>query len=189
MKYIINEGDGAFYGPKIDYHIKDSLGRTWQTGTIQLDMAIPERFELEYTDKDNKKKQPVMLHRTLMGSLERFLGILLEHTNGRLPTWLAPIQIRVLNLTDRNIDYAQKIIRKIGEEIPNARIDADFRQVPLPGKIKEAEIMRVPYIVVVGDKEEKEKSVAVRVKGNSKIETMKIDSFIEKIKKEIAERV
>ncbi|OGJ12420.1 hypothetical protein A3K82_02655 [Candidatus Pacearchaeota archaeon RBG_19FT_COMBO_34_9] len=130
-----------------------------------------------------------MIHNAIYGSLERFIGILLEHTNGRLPTWLAPIQIQVLNLTDRNVDYAQKIIRKIGEEIPNARIDADFRQVPLPGKIKEAEIMRVPYIVVVGDKEEKEKTLALRVRGNSKIETIKIDSFIEKVKKEIAERV
>jgi threonyl-tRNA synthetase len=188
MKYKINEGDGAFYGPKIDYHIKDSLGRTWQTGTIQLDMAMPERFELEYTDKDNKKKRPVMLHRTLMGSLERFLGILLEHTSGRLPTWLAPIQVRVLSFTDRNVDYAKKIIQKIGEEIPNARIDADFDQKTVQAKVKDAEIMRVPYIIVVGDKEEKEKTIAVRTRGNNKIETVKIDGFIEKIKKEIEER-
>lgn len=188
MKYKINKGDGAFYGPKIDFHIKDSQGRTWQLSTIQLDFAMPERFELEYTDKDNKKKTPIMIHRVIYGSLERFVGILLEQTNGRLPTWIAPIQIRVLSFTDRNMNYAKKIIEKIGEEIPNARIDADFRQTTVPSKVKDAEIMRVPYIIVVGDKEEKEKTLAIRVKGNNKIETMKIEEFVKKIKEEISDR-
>ncbi len=188
MKYKINKGEGVFYGPKIDFHVKDSQGRTWQCSTIQLDFQMPERFELEYTDKDNKRKQPVMLHRVVYGSLERFIGILLEHTNGRLPTWLAPFQVRVLSFTDRNIDYSKKIIEKIGNEIPNLRIDADFRQTTVPAKVKDAEIMRIPYIIVVGDKEEKGKNLAVRTKGNSKIETMKVDGFIEKIKKEIEER-
>jgi threonyl-tRNA synthetase len=188
MKYKINAGDGAFYGPKIDFHVKDSLGRTWQLSTIQLDFAMPERFELEYTDKDNTRKRPVMLHRVIYGSLERFVGILLEHTNGRLPLWLAPAQVRVLSFTDRNLDYAKKIIKQLGEEIPNLRVDADFRQTTVPAKVKDAEILRVPYIIVVGDKEEKEKTIAVRVKGNSKIETMNVKTFIEKIKKEIANR-
>ena len=186
MKYKINAGDGAFYGPKIDFHVKDSLGRTWQLSTIQLDFSMPERFELEYTDKDNTRKRPVMLHTVSYGSVERFIGILLEHTNGRLPLWVAPAQVRVLSFTDRNLDYAKKIIKQLGEEIPNLRIDADFRQTTVPAKVKDAEILRVPYIIVVGDKEEKEKTLAVRV--NNKIETFKIKEFIEKIKKELSER-
>lgn len=188
MKYKVNKGEGVFYGPKIDFHVKDSQGRTWQCSTIQLDFQMPERFELEYTDKDNSRKRPVMLHRVIYGSLERFMGVLLEHTNGRLPTWLAPIQVRVLSFTDRNVDYAKKIIQKIGEEIPNVRMDADFRQTTVPAKVKDAEIMRVPYIIVVGDKEEKEKTLAIRVKGSNKIETMKTEEFVKKIKKEISER-
>ncbi|MDD5012368.1 MAG: threonine--tRNA ligase [Candidatus Nanoarchaeia archaeon] len=185
MKYKINKGDGAFYGPKIDFHVKDSLNRTWQLSTIQLDFSMPERFELEYTDKDNSRKRPVMLHRVIYGSLERFMGILLEHTNGRLPTWLAPFQVRVLSFTDRNVDYAKKIIEKIGNEIPNVRIDADFNQSTVQSKVKDAEIMRVPYTIVVGDKEEKEKTLAVRIRGSNKIQTIKADDFIEKVKKEI----
>jgi threonyl-tRNA synthetase len=188
MKYKINAGDGAFYGPKIDFHIKDSLGRTWQLSTIQLDFSMPERFELEYNDKDNTRKRPVMLHRVLYGSLERFVGILLEHTNGRMPTWLAPVQVRILNFTDRNTNYAKKIIKELGEAIPNLRIDADFRQTTVPSKVKDAEIMRVPYIIVIGDKEEKDKKLAVRIRGNSKIETFGTKEFIEKIGKEIKER-
>ncbi|VVB82290.1 Threonine--tRNA ligase [uncultured archaeon] len=188
MKYKVNKGDGAFYGPKIDFHVKDSQGRTWQLSTIQLDFAMPERFELEYTDKDNTKKRPVMLHRVVYGSLERFIGVLLEHTNGRLPTWLAPTQVRVISFTDRSVDYAKKIIKKIGEEIPNVRIDADFTQTTVPSKVKDAEIAKVPYIIVLGDREEKEKNLAVRIRGNSKIETFKIDGFIRKLKEEIENR-
>jgi threonyl-tRNA synthetase len=188
VAYKLNKGDGAFYGPKIDFHLKDSLGREWQCGTIQLDFSMPERFELEYTDKDNTRKRPIMLHRTIMGSLERFIGILIEHLNGRFPTWLAPVQVRVLSFTDRNMDYAKKIVEKLGEEIPKLRIDADFRQTSVPAKVKDAEIMRVPYIIVVGDKEEKEKTLAVRIRGNKKIETIKTEEFIKKIGKEIEER-
>ena len=188
MNYKINKGEGAFYGPKIDFHMKDSLGREWQGGTIQLDFSMPERFELEYVDKDNKRKQPIMLHRTVMGSLERFIGVLIEHFNGRFPVWLAPIQVRVLSFTDRNVDYAKKVIEQLGKELPNLRIDADFRQTTIPAKVKDAEVMRVPYIIVAGDKEEKEKTIAVRVKGSQNIESMKIEEFIKKIVKEIAER-
>lgn len=188
VKYKINKGDGAFYGPKIDFHVKDSLGRTWQLSTIQLDFSMPERFELEYVDKDNTRKQPVMLHRVLYGSLERFMGILIEHTNGRFPVWLAPMQVRVLSFTDRNVDYAKKIIEKLGNEIPSIRIDADFRQTTVPAKVKDAETIRIPYILVVGDKEEKEKTLAVRSKGSNKIETMKTDNFIHLIKEEIEKR-
>ncbi|MCX6747117.1 MAG: threonine--tRNA ligase [Candidatus Pacearchaeota archaeon] len=188
IKYKINKGEGAFYGPKIDFHVKDSLERTWQLSTIQLDFSMPERFGLEYMDKDNKRKRPVMLHRVIYGSLERFIGILLEHTNGRLPTWLAPIQVRVLSFTDRNVDYAKKIVKKFKDEMPNLRIDSDFRQTTVPAKVKDAEIMRVPYIIVVGDKEEKSKKLAVRVRGSQKIEIVDVEKFIERIKEEIKER-
>ncbi len=186
VKYKINKGDGAFYGPKIDFHLKDSLGRTWQCGTIQVDFSMPERFELEYTDKDNSKKRPIMVHRAVFGSLERFIGILLEHTNGRLPIWLAPIQVRILNFTDRNEKYSKKIIEKLKKEIPNLRIDFDFESKSVQAKVKEAELMKIPLIIVIGDKEEKENSVAVR--RDEKIKDVKIEKFIEDLKKEIGER-
>ena len=188
VSFKINKGDGAFYGPKIDFHLKDSLGREWQTATIQLDMAMPERFELEYTDKENKKKRPIMLHRTVLGGVERFYGILLEHFNGRLPTWLAPIQIRVLSFTDRNEKYAKGIIEELEEKISNLRIDSDFRNTTVPSKVKDAELMRVPYIIVIGDREEKEKSLAVRVKGDKKIQNFSVDEFVGKLREEIGER-
>jgi len=152
IKYKINKGDGAFYGPKIDFHLKDSLRRKWQCGTIQVDFSMPERFGLEYTDKDNKKKRPVMIHRAIFGSLERFIGILLEHTNGRLPTWLAPVQVKVLSFTDRNKKYVEKVIKELGEKVPGLRVDADFRPTTVQSKVKDAEIGRVPYIAVIGDK-------------------------------------
>jgi threonyl-tRNA synthetase len=189
MKYKINKGDGAFYGPKIDFHVKDSQGRTWQLSTIQLDFAMPERFELEYTGKDNSRKRPVMLHRVVYGAIERFIAILLEHTNGRLPTWLAPMQVRVISFTDRNVDYAKKVIKAIGEAIPDIRMDADFTQTTVQSKVKDAEIMRIPYSIVLGDKEEKEKTLAVRAKGSSKIESLNIDNFIVKLSREIKERL
>ncbi|MFA5019891.1 MAG: threonine--tRNA ligase [Candidatus Pacearchaeota archaeon] len=188
IKYKINKGDGAFYGPKIDFHIKDSQGRTWQLSTIQLDFAMPERFELEYNDKDNKIKTPIMLHRVIYGSLERFIGILLEHTNGALPTWLSPIQIRVINFTDRNNKYAEKVIEKIKSSNPMIRIDADFNEVPLGGKIRNAELMKIPYIIVVGDKEEKANTIAIRKRGDNKIQQSSIEEFIKVISKEIIER-
>jgi threonyl-tRNA synthetase len=187
IKYKINKGEGAFYGPKIDFHLKDSLGRTWQCGTIQADFAMPERFNLEYIDKDNKRKRPIMIHRAIYGSLERFIGILLEHFNGRLPTWLAPIQVRVLSFTDRNEKYAREVIKQLGEKI-YLRIDADFRNTTVPAKVKEAEIMKIPYIIVVGDKEEKENKIAVRIRGDKKIQNFGIDDFSEKIGKELKGR-
>lgn len=188
MKYKINKGDGAFYGPKIDFHLKDSLGRTWQCGTIQLDFSFPDRFELEYVDSDNQKKRPVMLHRTLYGSLERFIGILLEHTNGRLPTWIAPTQVRVISFTERNDTACKKAIKKLGEEIPNLRLDADFRNVPIQSKVRDAELLKIPYIIVIGDKEEKDGSLAVRAKGEGKVKNMKIVDFVKNLKKEIESR-
>ncbi len=185
IKYKINEGDGAFYGPKIDFHLTDSLKRTWQCGTIQVDFSMPERFELEYTDKDNKKKKPIMIHRAIYGSLERFLGILLEHTNGRLPTWIAPIQCRVLSFTDRNEEYGKEVIKKLAEAIPNLRIDADFTQRTIQAKVKDAEMMKIPYILTVGDKEQEADSIAIRKGGEKKLETIPLNEFISKIKNEI----
>jgi len=188
LKYKINEGEGVFYGPKIDYHIKDSLGRTWQCGTIQVDFSMPERFELEYTDKDNKRKRPIMIHRAIYGSLERFIGILLEHYKGRLPTWLAPIQVRILSFTDRNEAHAKKIIKELEDEIPNLRIDSDFRQITVPAKVKDAEIMRIPWIVLVGDKEQDKNTIAVRHEGKVKYGVKK-DNFIKELKELIEERI
>ena len=189
IKYKINKGEGAFYGPKIDFHVKDSLDRTWQLSTIQLDFALPERFELEYTDKNNTKKRPIMLHRVIYGSLERFVGILLEHTKGRLQTWLSPIQVRVISFTERNMRYAKKIFDEMEKEVPHLRIDTDFRDTTVSSKVKDAEIMRIPYIIVVGDKEEKEKNLAVRVRGDKQIQKFFLEEFNEKIKKEIEERL
>ncbi len=188
IKYKLNKGDGAFYGPKIDFHLKDSLGREWQCGTIQLDFSMPERFDMEYIDKDNERKKPVMIHRAIYGSLERFIGILIEHYRGRLPTWLAPVQVRVLSFTDRNEDYSKKVIKQIADSIPGLRIDADFRQTTVQSKVKDAEIMRIPYIIVVGDREEKDNTLAVRIKGDKKIETIKIGEFVKSLKQEISEK-
>jgi len=188
IKYKINKGDGTFYGPKIDLHIKDSLGRSWQLATIQLDMQMPQRFNLKYIDKNSKEQTPLIIHRAIFGSLERFIGILLEDTNGALPTWLSPIQVRVINFTDRNNKYAEQVIGKIKKQIPSIRIDNDFDSVPLGGKIRNAELMKIPHIIVVGDKEQKAKKIAVRKRGSKKIEIKGVDNFIKLIDKEIKER-
>jgi threonyl-tRNA synthetase len=188
IKYKLNKGEGAFYGPKIDVIIKDSLERKWQVATIQLDMQMPQRFGLTFTDKSNNEKTPMVIHRAIFGSLERFVGILLEHTRGRLPTWLAPVQVRVLSFTDRNSKYGKKVIKELREGISDLRIDSDFRATTLPSKVKDAELMKVPYIIVVGDKEEKGKKVALRIRGNKKIKSMKVKEFVKSLKKEISER-
>jgi threonyl-tRNA synthetase len=187
MNFKVNKGDGAFYGPKIDFHIKDSLGRTWQCATIQLDFAMPERFELEYTTEDNKQKRPVMLHRTVFGSLERFMGVLIEHLNGNFPVWLSPIQCRVLSFTDRNIKASEKVFEKLKEA--GIRADIDLNSSPISEKVRNAELMKIPYIIVIGDKEEKANNLAVRHRGVKEIKSVKADAFIEKVCKEIAERI
>ncbi len=188
IKYKLNEGDGAFYGPKIDFHLKDSLGREWQCATIQLDFLMPERFEITYTDKDNTRKRPIMIHRAIYGSLERFIGILIEHYKGRLPTWLAPIHVRVLNFTDRNTEYGKKVFETLKNEIPGLRADFDFSKTTVNSKVKEAEIMKIPYIIVVGDKEEKENTLAVRIRGDRKIKVMKVSDFITKLLEDIEKK-
>lgn len=187
IKYKINEGEGAFYGPKIDFHIKDSLGRSWQCATIQIDFAMPERFDLTYKGKDNKEYRPIMIHRTVLGSFERFIGILLEHLNGKLPVWLSPIQVRVLSFTERNIKFATKVYEKLRKE--GIRCDLDIENETIDYKIREAELQKIPYMIVVGDKEEKNKTIAVRERGKKPQFNVKIGDFIKKIKKEIEERI
>ena len=188
LKFDIEPGEAKFYGPSLDIQIKDSLGREWQCSTLQLDFNLPERFNLEYTGEDNKNHTPLLLHRVVYGSLERFIGILIEHTKGRFPTWLAPIQVRILSFTEKNVLYSKKIIEQLAEKIPNLRIDADFRNVTVQGKVRDSEIMRIPYIIVIGNKEEKEETLAVREKGSNKIKSIKIDDFAKQLKEEIEER-
>ena len=185
--YKISKGCGAFYGPKIDFHIKDSLGREWQCATIQLDFAMPERFGLTYMDETNKEKMPVMIHRTVLGSLERFIGVLLEHLNGHLPVWLSPVQARVLSFTDRNVKAAEKTARQLEEA--GIRTDSDLTNRTVDYKVREADLVqKIPYIIVIGDKEEKAKTLAVRARGKKPEFGVKLDKFIEKLKKEIENR-
>jgi len=187
IKYKINAGDGAFYGPKIDFHLKDSLGRTWQCATIQMDFAMPERFDLEYIGEDNKTHRPVMIHRTVLGSLERFIGVLLEHLNGNLPTWLSPIQVRVISFTDRNKKAAEKIIAELKEK--NIRVDGDLESSTVGDKVRNASLMKIPYIVTIGDKEEEAGTLAVKKRGEDKPKFgVKKDNFIADLLKEIEER-
>ncbi|MBL7206168.1 MAG: threonine--tRNA ligase [Candidatus Aenigmarchaeota archaeon] len=187
IKHKINKGDGAFYGPKIDFHVKDSMGRTWQCGTNQLDFAMPERFDMTYKTKDNKDKRPIMLHRTIYGSLERFIGILLEHTNGNLPLWLSPVHVRVLSFTDRNKKSAEKIHSQLLEA--GIRSEVDLSDNTVDYKVRDAELKKVPFIVVIGDKEEKAGTVAVRERGVKKVKFgEKLDKFIENVSKKIEKR-
>jgi len=187
IKYKLNKGDGAFYGPKIDFHIKDSLKRTWQCATIQVDFAMPERFDLTYTDKDNKKKRPIMIHRAIFGSLERFIGILLEHLNGNLPLWLSPTQVRVLSFTDRNIKAAEKVLEEL--KLAGIRADADLNSTTVADKVRSAELMKIPIIVTIGDKEEKAGTLAVRERGKKGLKQEKVDDFISSLKDKIDKRV
>ena len=188
LKYEIKKGEGAFYGPKIDFHIKDSLGRTWQLSTIQLDFAMPERFELEFTDKDNSQKRPIMLHRVIYGSLERFIGILIEHTNGALPLWLSPRQVRVISFTDRNNKATEKLFNELKQAIPSLRIDIDTRSDTVQSKIRDAEMLKINYTIVIGDKEEENKTLAVRPRGEKPQFGIKRDKFIEQLREELDKR-
>ena len=188
MKYEINEGDGAFYGPKIDFKVKDAIGRTWQCATIQLDFNLPERFDIKYQDKDGLMKTPVMLHRVIFGSMERFHGILIEHYAGAFPLWLAPTQVTVVPITEKHADYAEKVYKKLFAD--GIRVNLDDRSESVNYKIREAiQDKKVPYVVVVGDKEIESGSVAVRKRGEGPIGTFKLDEFAEKLKQEIKDRV
>jgi threonyl-tRNA synthetase len=179
IDYQLNEGDGAFYGPKIDFHIADAIGRTWQCGTIQLDFAMPETLDITYIDDKGKKKRPVMIHRTILGSLERFIGILIEHYAGALPFWLSPIQIAILPISSTHIDYANQILKTINEDGSRCFVDTDDNTIGK--KIREAELQKIPYILVVGDKEIKNKTISVRERGKGDLGAMTLKNFIEKI--------
>ena len=180
VEYKLNPGDGAFYGPKIDFHIKDAIGRTWQTGTIQLDFAMPERFELEYTAEDGSKKRPVMLHRVVFGSFERFIGVLLEHFAGALPVWLAPVQAIVIPIsTDKHLDYSKNIVKELSES--GVRVEIDERNESMGKKIREAEMRKIAFMLVVGDKEIEAKKVALRKYGEGDKGIVDIEEVINNI--------
>ncbi len=185
IKYKTNKGDGAFYGPKIDIHIKDSLGRSWQCATIQLDMQMPKRFEVSYIGEDSKEHTPIVIHCAVMGSIERFIGVLLEHTNGHLPLWLSPRQVRIISFTDRNAKTCEKFVSDLKKEFPNLRIDIDIRSDTVQSKIRDAEMLKINHIIVIGDKEEENKTLAVRPRGGKPQFGIKKESFIEDLKKEL----
>ena len=186
LDYIVNEGDGAFYGPKIDFHLKDSIGRTWQCGTIQYDMQMPEKFNLTYVGEDGEKHRPVMLHRVVYGSIERFIGILIENYAGAFPVWLAPVQVRILPITDKHADYAHALKKRMFDL--GLRVEVDDRSEKVGYKIRESQVMKTPYTLVVGDQEVADQSAAVRKYGEKTSETMSVDAFIAYIQKKIASR-
>lgn len=181
--YIINEGDGAFYGPKLDFHIKDSLGRTWQCGTIQLDYQLPGRFNLEYTGSDGEKHTPVMIHRVVFGSIERFIGVITEHFAGAFPIWLAPVQVKLLPIADRHHDYAFEIAKKL--EAKGIRCEVDTRSEKTGYKIREAQLQKIPYMLLMGDKDIEGNCVSVRKRGEGDIGAMGVDEFVEMAAKQI----
>ena len=186
-KYIVNPGDGAFYGPKLDFHIQDCLGRTWQCGTIQLDYQLPGRFNLEYTGADGEKHCPVMIHRVVFGSIERFLGIITEHYAGAFPLWLSPVQVKVLPITDRSAEYAKQVAAKF--DAAGIRVESDLRNEKIGYKIREAQMQKIPYMLVVGDKEAEAGSVAVRTRAGEDLGAMSLDAFLEKVRGEIDSKV
>ena len=183
LPYVVNEGDGAFYGPKIDFHLVDCIGRTWQCGTIQLDFQLPQRFELEYIGADGEKHRPIMIHRVVFGSIERFIGILIEHFAGAFPTWLAPVQVKVLPISDKYMDYAQSVLNKLTEA--GIRAEVDTRAEKIGYKIREAQTAKIPYMLVVGQKEEEENTVSVRSRADGDEGARSLDTFIADILKEI----
>ena len=185
-EYTVNPGDGAFYGPKLDFHIQDSLGRTWQCGTIQLDYQLPGRFDLEYTGADGEKHCPVMIHRVVFGSIERFIGIITEHFAGAFPVWLSPVQVKVMPITDRTSDYAKDVAAKLSAA--GVRVETDLRNEKIGYKIREAQMQKTPYMLVIGDREAESGAVAVRTRGGEDLGAMPLDAFIERITGEIKSR-
>ena len=186
MEYTLNPGDGAFYGPKIDFHLEDCLGRTWQCGTIQLDFQMPERFDLEYTGADGQKHRPVMIHRTALGSIERFIGVITENYAGAFPLWLAPVQVKVIPITDRTKAAAEAIAAQL--EDAGIRTETDTRSEKLGYKIREAQSQKIPYMLVIGDKEAEDGTVAVRTRKGGDEGTMSLEAFLSQVKQEIAEK-
>ena len=186
IPYVINPGDGAFYGPKLDYHIEDSLGRTWQCGTIQLDMNLPERFQIDYVGEDGQKHRPIMIHRACFGSMERFIGILTEHYAGAFPTWMAPVQVKILPISEKHVEYAKELAKQMHRDY--VRVEVDDRSEKIGYKIRQAQMAKVPYMLVVGDKEVEEGTVNVRKHGGDELGSVKFEEFFNAIKIEIKER-
>ncbi|WP_298711134.1 threonine--tRNA ligase [uncultured Veillonella sp.] len=186
IPYVINPGDGAFYGPKLDYHIEDSLGRTWQCGTIQLDMNLPERFDMEYIGEDGQKHRPIMIHRACFGSMERFIGILTEHYAGAFPTWMAPVQVKILPISEKHVEYAEKLSKQMRNDY--VRVEVDDRSEKIGYKIRQAQMAKVPYMLVVGDKEVEEGTVNVRKHGGDELGSVPFEQFFNDIKGQIKER-
>ena len=186
LKYVVNEGDGAFYGPKIDFHLTDSIGRTWQCGTIQLDFQLPQRFEAEYVGEDGEKHRPIMIHRVVFGSIERFIGILIEHYEGKFPLWLSPVQMRVMNVSEKSEAYAEEVYKKLFDA--GLRPEKDVRSEKIGKKIRDAQLERIPYMLVIGEQEAASGEVAVRDRAQGDIGKMKIEDFIELCKTRIAEK-
>ncbi len=186
LDYVVNEGDGAFYGPKIDFHLVDAIGRTWQCGTIQLDFQLPQRFELEYQGADGEKHRPIMIHRVLFGSIERFIGILIEHFAGAFPAWLAPVQVKVLPISDKFAQYGESVRKKLEEE--GIRVELDTRSEKIGYKIREAQMQKIPYMLIVGQKEQEEGKVSVRSRGAGDEGQKSLAEFVETLKAEIASK-
>lgn len=186
IPYVINPGDGAFYGPKLDYHIEDSLGRTWQCGTIQLDMNLPERFQIEYVGEDGQKHRPIMIHRACFGSMERFIGILTEHYAGAFPTWMAPVQVKILPISEKHVEYAKELAKQMHRDY--VRVEVDDRSEKIGYKIRQAQMAKVPYMLVVGDKEVEEGTVNVRKHGGDELGSVPFEEFFNSIKIEIKAR-
>lgn len=186
IPYVINPGDGAFYGPKLDYHIEDSLGRTWQCGTIQLDMNLPERFQIDYVGEDGQKHRPIMIHRACFGSMERFIGILTEHYAGAFPTWMAPVQVKILPISEKHVEYANELAKQMHRDY--VRVEVDDRSEKIGYKIRQAQMAKVPYMLVVGDKEVEEGTVNVRKHGGDELGSVPFEEFFNSIKIEIKER-
>ena len=186
LEYVVNEGDGAFYGPKIDFHLRDSIGRTWQCGTIQLDMLMPEKFDLTYVGEDGEKHRPVMLHRVVYGSIERFIGILIENYAGAFPVWLAPVQVKILPITDKHADYAYELKKKMFDL--GLRVEVDDRNEKTGYKIREAQVKKIPYALVVGDQEVENGTVTVRRYGEKDTQSMSAEDFIKLVQEKIASK-
>jgi threonyl-tRNA synthetase len=186
MKYQVNEGDGAFYGPKIDFHLKDSLDRTWQCSTIQLDMALPERFDLEYADKDGKSKRPIMLHTVVYGAVERFIGIMTEHLNGKFPLWLSPVQVQVVTINDDCNKYAQEVVDTLKSN--GLRVELDSRAESLGKKVRDAQVQKINYILTIGEKEVEKKTLAVRTRAGKTEFDVNIDDFVKQMQEEIEKK-
>jgi threonyl-tRNA synthetase len=182
LPYSINEGEGAFYGPKIDVKLEDALGRQWQCATIQCDFTLPERFDLSYIGTNGERNRPVMLHRTILGALERFIGVLVEHYGGAFPTWLAPVQAVVLTITDKDIPYAEEVFRSLLDK--GIRVERDFRNEKLGLKVREAQLMKIPYMLVVGSREGESKTISPRIRTGEQLRPMKVEEFVAMVERE-----